>query len=315
MSFINIKDPKKRDEIVKSFLQTKKNVKQRELTDKIGDLARNEERDKMFEPVIKSNLEAAKEISRELVPIKNELEQLNNEINLSNFVQQPALLPPPETPHTRERRRSLPSIPTPQNLGKMPSDNLREALNNKAQHDPVLGIYNENNQLKIGDKPVKIDGNDIIINNQKYEGSKGLWSLLTKKEPKGYTDDDKENYKLILYDTNALYQNNDPSTNKPKSSRSKKWQLVKPFWENRPSNKQYDASVLQPNRLQFEGEGVMYLSSDPVELMNRLNLLIAEFQAGNKTTQNEIVAIMDELLKKRIYDKDQYKILNSYLFA
>ena len=59
----------------------------------------------------------------------------------------------------------------------------------------------------------------------------------------------------------------------------------------------------------------MYLSSDPVELMNRLNLLIAEFQAGNKTTQNEIVAIMDELLKKRIYDKDQYKILNSYLFA
>jgi hypothetical protein len=50
-------------------------------------------------------------------------------------------------------------------------------------------------------------------------------------------------------------------------------------------------------------------------LMNRLNLLIAEFQVGNKTTGNEIVAIIDELLKKGIYGKDQYKILNCYLFA
>ena len=197
----------------------------------------------------------------------------------------------------------------------MPIDNLREALNNKSQHDSVLGIYNQNNQFKIGNAPVKIDGNDLVISNRKYERTKGLWSLLTKKEPNNYSQDDLENYKQILFDSNALYQNNDPSTNKPKSSKSKKWGLVKPFWQNRPSNKQYDASVLQPSKLEYEGDGVMYLSSDPVELMNRLNLLIAEFQAGNKTTQNEIVAVMDELLKIQIYDRAQYKILNSYLFA
>ena len=221
MLFINIKNPNRPDEIVKLFLQTKKNIQQRQLTDKIGDFAKNEERDKMFEPVIKSNLETAKEISKELVPIKNELEQLNHEITLANIPQQPGILPP-ETPQTRERRRSLPSIPTPVKFGKMPIDNLREALNNRSQHDSVLGIYNQNNQFKIVNAPVKIDGNDLVISNQKYEGTKGLWSLLTKKEPNNYSQDDLENYKQILFDSNALYQNNDPSTNKPKSSQSKK---------------------------------------------------------------------------------------------
>ena len=48
----------------------------------------------------------------------------------------------------------------------MPINNLREALNNKSQHDAVFGIYNKNNQFKIGDKPVKIDGDDLVINNQ-----------------------------------------------------------------------------------------------------------------------------------------------------
>ena len=132
--------------------------------------------------------------------IKNELEQLNNEINLANFVQQPAILAPPETPQTRERRRSLPSIPTPQKFGKMPIDNLREALNNKAKHDVVLGIYNGNNQAKIGYKLVKINGNDLTISNQKYDGTKGLRSLLAKKHPNNFTTNDLENHKQILFD-------------------------------------------------------------------------------------------------------------------
>ena len=74
--------------------------------------------------------------------------------------------------------------------------------------------------------------------------TRGMWSLLTKKEADGYTEDDLHNYKQILYDTNALYQQNDPNTGKPKSSRSSKWALVNPFWVDRPSHKQYDKSVM-----------------------------------------------------------------------
>ena len=122
-----------------------------------------------------------------------------------------------------------------------------------------------------------------------------------------------------MYDTSALYQQNDPNTGKPKSSRSSKWALVKPFWVDRPSHKVYDQSVLQPSKLQYAGEGVVYLSQDPVELTNRLQLLIAEYKAGNRehyrvAGNNEIVAITDELQRKHIIDSEQYKALNSCLF-
>ena len=311
MSFINISDPKKRDQIVTEFLATKKRIQQQNLNEKMGDLARSEDRKQMFEPIIKSNIQAAEEISKDLVPIRKELENLNQEILLANF--QPAL-PPPATP---QRRRSLPSVPTPQQLGKMPIDYLRQALSNKKDNDPVFGIYNEGNQFKIGSKPIKIDGNDIFVDGQKREMTRGMWALLTKKDPVGYTEDDLENYKQILYDTNALYQNNDPSIGKPKSSRSSKWALVKPFWVNRPSNRQYDSSVVQPSKLNFTGNGMpptVYLSKDPIQLTNKLQLLIAEYKAGNITTRNEIIAITDELFKIGILDKDQYKTLNSTLF-
>ena len=67
------------------------------------------------------------------------------------------------------------------------------------------------------------------------------------------------------------------------------------------------------SKLQYAGEGVVYLSEDPVELTNRLQLLIAEYKAGNTTTRNEIVAIADELKRKDIIDSEQYKALNSCL--
>ena len=190
----------------------------------------------------------------------------------------------------------------------------RQALSSKKDNDPVFGIYNENNQFKIGSKPVRIDGDDIYIDQRRWEMTRGMWSLLTNQKPDGYTEDDLHNYKQILYDTNALYQQNDPNTGKPKSSKSSKWALVKPFWVERPSHKQYDKSVMQPSKLQYAGEGIVYLSQDPLELTNRLQLLIAEYKAGNTTTRNEIVAITDELQRKHIIDSEQYKALNSCLF-
>ena len=74
MSFINISDPKKRDEIVKSYLDIKKRIQHRNINDKLGNMAQSEDRQKMFEPIIRSNIQAAEEISKDLVPIRKELE-------------------------------------------------------------------------------------------------------------------------------------------------------------------------------------------------------------------------------------------------
>ena len=228
MSFITITDPKKRDEIVKSFIATKKNIQQRNINEKIGDLAQSEDRQKMFQPIVQSNIQAAEEISKDLVPIRKELEQLNQEIAIANIAPQLAILPP-ETP---QRRRSLPSIPTPQRIGKLPVDYLRQAISSKSENDSIFGIYNKGSDFMIGSEPVIIKGNDIEVKGKYYPGSSGLWQLLTKKEPKEYTENDLRYYNDILVDTNALYQNNDPTSDKPKASRSSKWALVKPFWDD-----------------------------------------------------------------------------------
>ena len=59
------------------------------------------------------------------------------------------------------------------------------------------------------------------------------------------------------------------------------------------------------------GKGVkknyVTLPSDPSELVDRLTLLIGSKDAGNTGVYNEIVSICDELLKKKIIGKGQYK--------
>ena len=267
----------------------------------------------MFEPIIKSNIEAAAEISKDLLPIRKELEQLNQEIALAGIAPQQAILPS----QTPSRRRSLPSIPTPDRLGNLPVDHLRKAISSKSTNDSIFGIYNKDQRFFIGSKPVKIIGNDFEIDGKKYNGSPGLWELITKKEPENFTNDDLQNYKRILISTDALYQNNDSTSDKPKSSKSTKWALVKPFWIELKSKK----PILQPSKLAdafenlkpYAGKGVVHLSSDPIELVDRLQLLIAEYQAGNKTVRNEVVAIADELKRKDIISAIKYKELNTYL--
>ncbi len=308
MSFISITDPKKRDETVKAFLATRKRIQQRNINEKLGDMAQSEDRQKMFEPIIQSNLKAGDLITKELIPIKNELKELTD-IFENQLDPLPALPPLPSIP--RLRRQSLPSTPTTQSYSTIAIDHLRQALSNKSKHDNIFGVYNEDNNLKIGNKVINIDGSNIKIAGKSYQGTEGLWTLLTMKEPGKYTPDDLNNYKNILLDTDAMYQNNDPTADKPKSSRASKWlNIIKPIWHDLKA-KTSNVSSLKKS---FDGNGVVYLSQDPCELVTRLNLLISEYRAGNLTVRNEIVAITDLLKKKSIISNAQYKTLNGSLF-
>ena len=92
-----------------------------------------------------------------------------------------------------------------------------------------------------------MDGNDLIINNEKYKCTHGLWKLLinpnikkldketynswwTKKD--NSTEKDINTYKEILQNTYSIYQSNDPSSKAPRSSKGKKWkELVSQIWK------------------------------------------------------------------------------------
>ena len=64
-----------------------------------------------------------------------------------------------------------------------------------------------------------------------------------------------------------------------------------------------------PNLLNTQGQGISYvfLSSDPNILVNRLEVLIGEYLAGNKNSISEAEAILKELMNQNEINETQYK--------
>ena len=77
MSFIDIKDPKKRDAIVADYLTNVKRIQQRNLNGKAQDLTRQYDLQKMFNPVVESTEKSNKAITEELEPMREEIKNLN----------------------------------------------------------------------------------------------------------------------------------------------------------------------------------------------------------------------------------------------
>ena len=57
----------------------------------------------------------------------------------------------------------------------------------------------------------------------------------------------------------------------------------------------------------------IFLPGDIKGLETKLNLLLAEFQAGNTSTRNEIVFILDELLRRKRMSRKEYTEINNYV--
>ena len=63
-----------------------------------------------------------------------------------------------------------------------------------------------------------------------------------------------------------------------------------------------------------QGEGIDFLPSDIQTLQTKLCYLLGEFRAGNTSaTRNEIVAIADNLLKRKRISSAEYKIINDFI--
>ena len=77
MSFFNIKNPVEREKTIKEYLATMKRIKNRNLRKKAHDFANYEKIDESLEPVVCSTATSTETITKELVPIKEQIEQMN----------------------------------------------------------------------------------------------------------------------------------------------------------------------------------------------------------------------------------------------
>ena len=305
MSFIKVKDPRKREELVRDFIETRKRIKDNFVARKVGEAEYQTGLTKLFKPVTETQKATAKEITeaqkataekitKELLPIKESIEGLPEAISFPIF---------PAVEMTKEEITNLGPIAT----------NALMGLASKKGVDKVFGLKVENKNFKIGDKEIKIKDDNIIIDGVEYKGTPGLWELIITDEPQNYTEKDFDNYGNLLIQTNAITQKNNP--NKPRSSGSYKWSnIIKPIWKEVKKRKRLktieEDDDPQPST---SGTGLKILPSDPNALIDRFDLLFSSKKAGHTGVRNEIISILDELKRQGVINNNEYKKLNSLI--
>ena len=318
MSFIKVKDPRKREELIRDFIETRKRIKDNFVARKVGESDYQTGLTKLFKPITETQKATAKEITEaqkaaaekirgELLPIKAGIEGLPGAISFPTY---PAL---EMTEEEEEKEKEKEKEEEKNDIGPIAKNYLAFAMGKKS--DTSLGIHpdeKDKNKLKIGSKEIKLINNDIKIEDKIYPGTPGLWELIVRKElPKTvYTDEDYLNYSNILKQTNAIYQGNNPKNNKPKANKGDKWaKLISPIWNDIKKEKKGKKDP-KPGT---SGTGLKILPSDPNALIDRFDLLFSSKKAGHTGVRNEIVGILDELKRQGVLKTNEYKKLNSLI--
>ena len=300
MSFIKIKDPRRREELIKDFIETRKRIKDNFIARKVGEVEYQTGLTKLFKPVTETQKTTAKEITeaqktaaekitQELLPIKEGIEELPIAISLPQY-------------------QAIEEYKKEKNLGPI----VIKALSYmKPEKKKTFGMYFKDGDFRIGDKKVDIKNDDIKIGDKEYTGTPGLWDLIMNEDPQNFTADDYLNYGKILKQTNTIYQKNNPNQNKPKSSGGNKWKkLIKPIWEQIKKQKEEEFEEPDDDPQPSSGEGLKILPSDPNALIDRFDLLFSSKKAGHTGVKNEIVSILDELKRQGVINVQDYKKLN-----
>ena len=329
MSFIKVKDPRKREELIRDFIETRKRIKDNFIAKKVGEIEYQTGLTKLFKPVTETQKATAKEITdaqkaaaekitQELLPIKAGIEKL------------PEALSFPAYPALEMTEEELIKI------GPIASKYLLPTFKQKATQSDIKPGDSKGTFFKIGEKPIKIENDDIIINDERFKGTPGLWELLTSKDIPDiseYNATDLRDYITIMNITKATYDKN----NKRVGGNNKMNKLIKPlvialetgggdklikeinkhfgFKEETDEEtdeeeyEEYEEYTLSPTK----GTGLKILPSDPNALINRFDLLFSSKKAGHTGVRNEIVSILDELKRQGVLKTNEYKKLNSLI--
>ena len=331
MSFIKVKDPRKREELIRDFIETRKRIKDNFIAKKVGEAEYQTGLTKLFKPVTETQKATTKEITeaqkaaaekitQELLPIKEGIEKLPGAIS-EGF---------PALGMTEEELIKIGPI-----ARKYIQSNLGRATTR-------AGLYSEDDNLKIGYRPVKIENDDIIINDERFKGTPGLWELITSKDipdKTEYSAEDLASYITIMHITKATYDKN----NKRVGGNDKMNKLIKPLVKAlekgggeglidkieehfgfEEEEEEYDEEEYEePALIPFtptKGTGLKrsrarpkILPSDPNALIDRFDLLFSSQKAGHTGVRNEIVSILDELKRQGVLKTNEYKKLNSLI--
>ena len=158
MSFFSIADPEERERVVKDYKRLKREIQKRDENRKISGQNRYRSLKETFNPVVKAQEDMAEKIVtslKEIRPVKEE-----------KF-----LMP------SKKRRLS-----SEDEFGSLADAYRNRYMSRDDEIDTSFGIKFADGVPYIASTPIKIDHDDITICNEVYEGTPGLWSLITEKQ-------------------------------------------------------------------------------------------------------------------------------------
>ena len=305
MSFIKVKDPRKREELIRDFIETRKRIKDNFIAKKVGEAEYQTGLTKLFKPVTETQKATAEKITQELLPIKEGIEGLPGAIMFPAY---------PALEMTEEKIT---------NIGPTASKYLLPTFRQKATQSDIKPGDPKGTFFKINETPIKIENDDIIIKDVRFMGTDGLWELITSKDIpdiEKYNAIDLQDYITIMHVTKATYDKN----NKRVGGNDKMNKFIKPFVKTLEKGggealidkikkhlgyDEYEEAAFTPTK----GTGLKILPSDPNALIDRFDLLFSSKKAGHTGVRNEIVSILDELKRQGVLKTNEYKKLNSLI--
>ena len=325
MSFIKIKDPRKREELIKDLIETRKRIKDNFIARKVGESEYQTGLTKLFKPVTETQKATAKEITEAQKAATEKITQ--GLLPIKEALENPILIPPIEAGEEKKAITLTESLTEEEktNLGPIAEAFLKTPWNKEnLDLDFGLNTQNEEKKIKFGEKLVKFDGNDIVVEGERFKGTPGFWALIISKNPSpdNYTDEDKKNYKNLLIKSNAIFKGNNPENTRPKGNyQGNKWkEIINPIWQEikpKPTRKGGKGKGGKGKGKRQEdpqpgtsGTGLKFLSSDPNALIDRFDLLFSSQKAGHTGVRNEIISILDELKRQGVININEYKKLN-----
>lgn len=181
------------------------------------------------------------------------------------------------------------------------STNYISLLNeSRSKLDNIYGVRDVNGVYMIGDSRIIFNDKTINLKGRSYPKSDGLMELLFKKQPDEnlISSADQDNYRSILEATNA-HRKKHSKDEALRSSRSRKYaNIIAPMFRSTRKNvKTVGGGCLLPKyKIAKKNSSIdLVYWDDPNELVERLQLLIAERSAGNNNHTNEIQSIIEEL--------------------
>ncbi|KAK5644550.1 hypothetical protein RI129_005850 [Pyrocoelia pectoralis] len=165
--------------------------------------------------------------------------------------------------------------------------------------DTTYGIhYNiDTDKWTMGNTPIDVQGEDLLVKGVRYKGTEGLYELIIMNAPDRslITEQDEENYKQILIDTNVARRSYDAGEQLRGSKRMKYTQIIKPLLTTTTGSGVFKELGNRPIEYKYW--------NSVHELIRELEVLWSEKRAGNTGLVNDIISIVEELYEDGYIDK------------